>query len=82
MKELLKKILTYLLNKTGYFLIIDLEKIKGDNEFNHYSFNVSFFGRRKVLAGGFFNGEPMDLDNLTMWTRHLTDKEVEVIQNL
>ena len=77
MKNIIKKILAYLLNKTGYFIIIDVEKISKNTDWDHYSMNISFWGKKKTLDAMFINGEPADVQEFGIWSRHLQAEEVK-----
>lgn len=58
----MKKLLIYLLNKTGYFIIIDVGEINPTQDWTHYSMNVSFWGHKRSLDSMFINGEPADVE--------------------
>ena len=79
MKNLVKKLLTYLLNKTGYFIIIDVEKVSANTDWTHYSMNVSFWAKKKVLDGMFINGEQASLADVGVWARHLQAEEAKLL---
>ena len=84
MKNLIKRFLSFLLNKTGYFIIIDMEKVRdGVNDkdgWNHYSFNLSFWAKKLKVDAVFMNGESASVEELAMWSKHLTGKEVNKLQ--
>lgn len=81
MKNILKKLLTYLLNKTGYFIIIDVEKISTNTDWKHYSMNVSFWAKRKVLDGMYINGERASIQDMGIWARHLQAEEAKALSS-
>lgn len=78
----IKRVLTYLLNKTGSFIILDLsESVKAVTESNHthYSMNLSFWAHKKTLDEMFINGEPASIEHFAWWSRHLQAEEVKTL---
>lgn len=79
MKKIIKRVLKYLLNKTGYFIILDVGEMTMTTDWKHYSMNVSFWGKKKVLDDMFINGERVEIGEFGIWSRHLTNEEAEIL---
>jgi len=73
----IKKILRYLLNKTGHFIIIDVGEINPSEDWTHHSFNVSFWEKKKTLVGLYKNGEVADIEEFGLWSRLLNAEEIK-----
>lgn len=73
----MKRILIYLLNKTGYFIILDVEEMTGNKDWTHYSMNLSFWTKKKSLDNLFINGEPANIKDFAVWSRNLQVEEVK-----